>query len=596
MPLNNINKKRMPSFSKGKAKNLKYTIKKLLNSLSKQKGALLISLLLNVISNLFALFAPFITGQLMNELDKKEGAIDFYQVYKYASIMLCFFLLSSLLSFIIQVIMIKVSKKLVFQMRKEAYENLINLPIYYFDSSTTGEIISILSYDVDAVNTSLSNDLIMMITSVITIIGSFVMMVLVSKILVLVFVITVPLSILFTKIMVKKTATYFKDRSIKLGKLSGFSEEMITGIMTIKANGKENEVIQSFDKVNKEAAQASYMAEYYSAYTGPGVNFVNNISLSLISFLGAILYVFEKIKLGDISSFVLYSKKFSGPLNELANIVTDIESALASAERVYHLIDETKEFSDAKNAKPLEKFAGKVEFKHVYFGYHSNKLVLKDISFIAYPGEKIAIVGPTGSGKTTIVNLLMRFYEPSSGSIMLDDNFLASYKKHDVRTSFAMVLQESWLFEGTIYENLIYGNPFVTKEEVIKACKDSYIYDFIESLPLGFDTILKDGGTKISKGQKQLLTIARAMLIPSKLLILDEATSSVDTKTEVAIRKAMERLTNNKTSFIIAHRLSTIVNADKILVIKDGYLIEEGNHETLVHKHGFYDELYHSSK
>jgi ATP-binding cassette subfamily B protein len=423
-------------------------------------------------------------------------------------------------------------------------------------------------------------------------VGSLVMMIIISPLLVLVFAITLPISLLFTRVMIKKTSKYFKARSHNLGLLSGFNEEMITGSKTIKAYGKEKEIIEKFNQFNADAANASYMAEYYSAYTGPGVNFVNNLSLSLICLFGAILTKKQMLLLGDISSFVLYSKKFSGPINEIANIVTDLQSALAAAERVFELIDEKEELKDEQNAISLDVEDGNVSFKNVYFGYSANKLILKDISFDALSGKQIAIVGPTGSGKTTIVNLLMRFYDINSGAIYLDDNNIQMIKRKDLRLSYAMVLQDTWLFEGTVFDNLIYGNDNVTFDDVKNAATAARIDTFIESLPNGYDTILSEGGTNISKGQKQLLTIARAMLLDAKMLILDEATSNVDTRTEIKIQEAMKNLMKDKTSFIIAHRLSTIKNADTILVIKDGEIVEQGNHIELLNKNGFYKELY----
>ena len=354
------------------------------------------------------------------------------------------------------------------------------------------------------------------------------------------------------------------------------------------------EIIDSFDDYNIEAANSSYMAEYYSAYTGPGVNFVNNLSLSLICLFGAILSKFKMLSLGDISSFVLYSKRFSGPINEIANIITDLQSALAAAERVFELIDEEIEIKDSVDAVECKNILGNIEFNNVYFGYTPNKIILKDVNFNAPSGKKIAIVGPTGSGKTTIVNLLMRFYDINSGSITLDDINIQLFTRSSLRLTYAMVLQDTWLFEGTIYENLIYGAKNVSKEQVKKACIDARIDTFIESLPNGYDTILQDGGTNISKGQKQLLTIARAMLLDTNILILDEATSNVDTLTEIKIQEAMQNLMKNKTSFIIAHRLSTIKNADLILVVKDGNIIEQGTHNTLLKQKGFYFELHNS--
>lgn len=588
-----MNRRRGVSFSKGKAKNKKYTFRRLWNYLSKFRFLLVIALVLTIFSNVLALLGPELTGLMMDEIDKGEANINFGNIYYYASLMALFYLSSSLFSFVISLVMTNISKRCVYTMRRDAFNKMLNLPISYFDRNQIGDIISRMSYDIDTVNTSLSTDLVQILTSIITIVGSLIMMIIVSPILVLVFAVTLPISLLFTRVMIKKTSKHFKARSHNLGVLSGFNEEMITGIKTIKAYGKEQEIIDNFNKVNENAAHSTYLAEYYSAYTGPGVNFVNNLSLSLICLFGAILYKRNLLSLGNISSFVLYSKKFSGPINEIANILTDLQSALAAAERVFELIDEEIETPDDVDAIDLDVKEGHVEFKNVYFGYEQNKMILKDVSFDASPGKQIAIVGPTGAGKTTIVNLLMRFYDINSGSIYLDENNIQVIKRKSLRKSYAMVLQDTWLFEGTIYENLSYGSN-APLEKVKEAAKTAKIDTFIESLPEDYNTILSEGGTNISKGQKQLLTIARAMLLDAKMLILDEATSNVDTITELTIRDAMKTLMKDKTSFIIAHRLSTIKNADLILVVKDGNIVEQGTHRDLINKQGFYYELHKS--
>lgn len=588
-----MNRRRGVSFSKGTAKNKKYTFRRLWNYLFKFRVLLIIALVLTIGSNILALLGPKLTGLIMDEIDKGANNIDFNNIYYYALLMGLFYLTSSIFTFIISLLMTNISKRCVFTMRRDAFNKLLNLPISYFDRNQIGDIISRMSYDIDTVNTSLSTDLVQILTSIITIIGSFIMMIIVSPILVLVFAVTLPISLLFTRIMIKKTSKHFKARSHNLGLLSGFNEEMITGIKTIKAYGKEDEIINNFNNVNNKAATSSYLAEYYSAYTGPGVNFVNNLSLSLICLFGAILYKLNNLTLGDISSFVLYSKKFSGPINEIANILTDLQSALAAAERVFELIDEDIETLDDPAAVSLLEVKGNISFKNVYFGYETNKMILKNVSFVALPGKQIAIVGPTGAGKTTIVNLLMRFYDINSGAIYLDENNIQLIKRKELRKSYAMVLQDTWLFEGSIYDNLSYGSN-ASIEEVKIAAKAAKIDTFIESLPEDYYTILKEGGTNISKGQKQLLTIARAMLLDAKMLILDEATSNVDTITEINIRDAMKTLMKDKTSFIIAHRLSTIKNADLILVVKDGNIVELGTHTELLNKQGFYYELHKS--
>ena len=376
--------------------------------------------------------------------------------------------------------------------------------------------------------------------------------------------------------------------------MNGYVEEMITGTKTIKAYGNEKYVIDNFSDKNIYASDAGYEAEYMAALTGPGVNFVNNLSLALISVFGAILHIYQGFSLGKISSFVLYSRRFSGPINEFANIFTDLQSALAASERVFELIDEDPETLDNLDAISEITKGETVSASHIKFGYYKEKTIIHDLSFEARPGERIAIVGPTGAGKTTIVNLLMRFYDIDSGDILIDDNSIYNIKREVVRKNYSMVLQDTWLFQGTVYENVSYGMENVTLADVKRVCKIAKIDNFIECLPNGYDTLLIEGGVNISKGQKQLLTIARAMLEDSKMLILDEATSNVDTRTEINIQNAMQELMKGKTSFIIAHRLSTIQNADLILVVKNGDIIEKGKHNELLKAGGFYSELYYS--
>ena len=505
-----------------------------------------------------------------------------------------FYVLSSLFSFILNIMMIKISKKIVYELRKDCFEKITVIPVSFFDSNQTGDIISRMSYDIDTINTSLSSDIIHIATAAITIIGSLIMMLIISPLLVLILVVTIPISLLFTRFMLKRTHKLFKRRSQTLGELNGYVEEMITGSKTIKAYGNEEISITNFEKSNNEAVDAAYKAEYYGGITGPGVMFVNNLTLALIALFGSILYIFEKIKFGQISSFILYSRRFSGPINEIANIIVDLQSALAAAERVFDLIDAAPEKEDAENAIMLEDVSGEVNFKDVSFGYNEKKIIIKDLSFRAEPGKVIAIVGPTGAGKTTIVNLLMRFYDVNDGQITLDSNSIYDIKRKDLRLSYAMVLQDTWLFEGTVFDNIAYGKEGVTLEDVIRAAKAAHIHGFIKRLPNGYDTVLSEDGINISKGQKQLLTIARAMLLDSKMLILDEATSNVDTRTEIRIQEAMKTLMKDKTCFIIAHRLSTIQNADLILVVDNGNIVEQGTHKELIERKGVYHNLYYS--
>ena len=579
-----------------KPKNRKYALKRLWDYLYKYKFLLLIALTLTILSNSFALVGPKLLGYAINAMDFKitGGKVLIDKVLYYAMLMVVFYIFSSIFSYILSRLMIKIGKKVVYQMRADAFNKLQELPVKYFDTNTIGDIISKMSYDIDTINTSLSSDLIAICTSVITVIGSMSMMISIAPVLVLVFVITLPISLLFTRFMLRKTHKLFKARSQTLGDLNGYIEEMVTGNKTIKAYGKERDIVKGFDEYNNIATNAAYQAEYYGSITGPGVNFVNNLSLSLICILGSILYILDKLQMGDVTSFIQYSRKFSGPINEVANIFVDIQSALAASERVFALIDATPETKDIDNAIELNEVEGNVEFKNVKFGYEPEKTIIHNLSFEALKGKVVALVGPTGAGKTTIVNLLMRFYDIDSGNICLDNNDIQTIKRKDLRKSYAMVLQDTWLFQASVFENLSYSREDITLEDVIEVCKIARIHHFIERLPDGYNTVLSEGGINISKGQKQLLTIARAMLLDAKMLILDEATSNVDTRTEIKIQEAMKKLMENKTCFIIAHRLSTIQNADLILVVNNGNIVEKGTHKELLNQNGFYKELYYS--
>ena len=477
-------------------------------------------------------------------------------------------------------------------MRADLFRKLMHLPVKYFDTRQTGEILSHISYDIDTVNTSLSNDLVQILTSVITVIGALIMMIRISPVLVLVFVVTVPMSVLFTRFMTRRVRPLYRNRSIALGDMNGFVEEYVSGQRTIRAYHREADVLNRFDEKNEQAVQSYYRAEYYASVTGPSVNFINNLSLSLISVFGALMFLGNRITIGNISSFVLYSRKFSGPINEAANIFSELQSALAAAERVFELLDEAEEPADLPNAQPLEVTAGEVKIERLNFGYDSEKAILKNVNLTAAPGSMVAIVGPTGAGKTTLVNLLMRFYDPQSGKISIDGQEIGAVTRSSLRGAFSMVLHDTWLFNGSVHDNIAYGSPGATREAVIAAAKAAHIHSMIERLPDGYDTIIAEDGTSISKGQKQLLTIARAMLQPAHLLILDEATSNVDIRTEWRIQEAMRALMRGKTCFVIAHRLSTIRSADTILVVRDGAIVEQGNHDQLMEKDGFYASLY----
>lgn len=575
-----------------KPKNRRGTILRLGKYMMNYFWLLLLALLLTIGSNMFSLIGPTLSGYAIDAIEFGKGRVDFERVFYYAGLMVIFYVVSSALSYLLSILMIHISRKVVFRMRKDVFDRLLSLPVGYFDTHQTGDIISRISYDIDTINASLSNDLVQILATVITVIGAFSMMVVISPRLVLVFVFTVPLSICMTKLITSKTRPLFRLRSRKLGELNGFVEEMISGQRTLKAYHQEENTIAKFDTKNEEAVESYYRAEYYGSVTGPTVNFINNLSLSLISVFGALLYLANSMTVGDISSFVLYSRKFSGPINEFANIISEFQSALAAAERVFLLIDELPEPLDTKDAKELHRVQGNVLIENVSFGYTKGNPIIKNLNLDARKGKLVAIVGPTGAGKTTLINLLMRFYDVGDGHIYVDGEETTRVTRSSLRKSYAMVLQDTWLFEGSIFDNIAYGKEGASMEEVVAAAKAAKIHSFIKRLPNGYNTILSDDGTNISKGQKQLLTIARAMLLESPMLILDEATSNVDTRTEIQIQQAMRKLMEHKTCFVIAHRLSTIQNADVILVVNHGEIVEQGTHEELMGRKGFYHQLY----
>ena len=569
----------------------KYLFKKLGHYLYQYRFMLALALVLTLLGDYLSLKVPSISGYAIDAIIDEHG-VNFPVVFKYAGMMAIFYLVSATLNYGISVYMIKISQKIVVRMRQDAFESVSRLPISYTDQHPIGDILSRLSYDIDTINTSLSHDVIQILTSIVTVVGSLIMMFELSPLLLLVFAVTVPMSILFTKYVTGKTRPLFRKRSRTLGELNGFVEEMVSGLKTTKAYHQEEKMIERFDRKNEEAVTAYYNADYYGSINGPSVNFINNLSLSLVSMFGALLFLSGRLTLGQLSSFTQYSRRFSGPINEVANIIAELQSAFAAGERVFRLIDEAPETPDVPDVKQLTEVKGDVLIDHVAFGYEKDRIILHDLTLHAFPGSVTAIVGPTGAGKTTIINLLMRFYDANGGVIYLDGNDITKLPRKDLRKAYAMVLQETWLFNGTVYDNLVYGNPDAKEEDVKRACRLAKIDNFIEQLPDGYNTILSENGGNISKGQKQLLTIARAMLLPAKMLILDEATSNVDTQTEKAIQDAMIELMKNKTCFIIAHRLSTIENADTILVLKNGDIVETGKHSELLEKDGFYAKLY----
>lgn len=570
---------------------VRYVLRNLWKYLYRYRFGMFAVLALSLLSNVLALLGPRLSGAAIDAITGGEH-VNFPSVYRYALLMLAFYAVSAGLSFLISVYMVRLSQKIVSAMRCDAFQSISRLPVGFTDRHAIGDILSVISYDIDTLSTSLAHDVVQILSSVVTVVGSLYMMLTISPLLILVFVVTIPLSVFITRFITSRTRPLFRSRSRKLGELNGFVEEMLSGLKTAKAYNREDYTIDRFDKKNEEAVQAYYKSEYYGSTTGPSVSFVNNLSLSLVSVFGALLYLWRYMSLGDVSSFVLYSRKFSGPINEVANIIAELQSALAAGERVFRLIDEPPETPDAPDAIELENAQGLVEMKNVSFGYEKNRVILHDLSLVAKPGSVTAIVGPTGAGKTTIINLLMRFYDRLSGKILIDGRPIEKYTRKSLRKNFAMVLQDTWLFGGTVYENIAYGNPNATLEDVKRAAERARISYFIEQLPNGYDTVLTENGGNISKGQKQLLTIARAMLLDASMLILDEATSNVDTQTEIRIQGAMLQLMKNKTCFVIAHRLSTIQNADNILVLDHGDIVEQGTHDELMARGGFYKKLY----
>ena len=575
-----------------KPKDTRGTLRRLLSFLGPYRYVILAVCALSLVSNLLSLWGPNLAGSAINEAAAGQGKVNFERVSYFALRMLICYAASSLLTVGINVIMVRTSKQVARQMRQSVFDKLMRLPVGYFDQHQAGDIISRVSYDIDVISTCLATDVVSILTSVVTVVGSLAMMFSISLRLSAVALVTVPVAVGYTAWMRKRTQPRYARRSKSYGRMNGFVEEMLSGQKTILAYAYEDNVEKKFDGINGNAAEAYYDAERYGVSIGPTMGSINNLSLSLIVLLGAMLYMRGSIGLGNISSFVLYSRKFAGPINAIAEIINELFSALAAAERVFGLLDEEEELTDREHAAALENVRGDVELEHVSFGYDKGKTIIHDLSMHAEPGRLIAIVGPTGAGKTTIINLLMRFFDVDGGSIRLDGQDIRDATRKSVRGAYAMVLQDTWVFNGTIFDNIAYGKENATMDEVVAAAKAAHIHPFIMRLPQGYQTVISEDGGNISKGQKQLLTIARAMLYDARMLILDEATSNVDTSTEREIQRAMRELMRGKTCFVIAHRLSTIQNADHILVLNHGDVVEQGTHASLMAEKGFYYQMY----
>ena len=590
-----------PPIATEKAKDFKGTVKKLWRYLSKYKIALIIVILFTIASTVFSVVGPKTLGNATTELfngviSKYTGGagINFTKIGKILLFLLALYICSAIFSYIQGIIMTNISQKLAYRLRKEVSKKINKLPMKFYDNKTHGEILSVITNDIDTLSQNLNIEATQVISSVATIIGILIMMFSIDWIMTLVALLTLPLSIVIIAFIMKKSQGYFKSQQDYLADVNGEVEEMFSNQSVIRVFNAENKMISKFEYDNNKLADVAWKSNFVSGLMHPIMNFVGNLGYVVIAILGSYFAIIGRITVGNIQSFIQYTKNFTNPIAQIAQISNMLQSMVAASERVFEFLDEEEEKEKNKKFIPTNKIEGSVEFKNVKFGYNQDKIIINDFSAKVKPGQKIAIVGPTGAGKTTIVKLLMRFYDLNSGEILVDGHNINDYRKEDIRGLFGMVLQDTWLFNGTIMENIRYGKLEATDDEVIEACKMAHVHHFIQTLPDGYNMMLNEETTNISGGQKQLLTIARAILADPKILILDEATSSVDTRTEILIQKAMDKLMEGRTSFIIAHRLSTIKNADLILVMDSGDIVEQGTHEELLKKNGFYAKLYNS--
>lgn len=584
-----------------KAKDFKGTIKKLLVYLGNYRAGIVVVLIFAIGSTVFNIIGPKVLGKATTELAgglmakvNGTGGLDFAKIGSILLFALGLYVISALFSFVQGWIMTGVTQKVCYRMRKEISEKIDRMPMQYFESRTVGEVLSRITNDVDTLGQGLNQSITQLITSVSTMIGVLVMMLTISPLMTLITIVILPISLLLISLVVKRSQKYFKKQQEYLGNVNGQVEEVYSGHLVVQAFNKQKDSIETFDRTNRKLYESAWKSQFLSGMMQPIMMFVGNLGYVAVAFSGAMLAIQNVITIGDIQAFIQYVRNFTQPIQQIAQVMNMLQSMAAAAERVFEFLSEEEESLQPEHPLQLEKIEGNVTFDHVAFGYQEDKVIIHDFSADVTPGQKIAIVGPTGAGKTTMVKLLMRFYDVNSGAILVDGHNIKEFNRHDLRNGFGMVLQDTWLFKGTIMENIRYGRLDATDEEVIAAAKAAHAHHFIQTLPGGYQMELNEEASNVSQGQKQLLTIARAILADNPIMILDEATSSVDTRTETRIQKAMDNLMKGRTSFVIAHRLSTIRDADLILVMKDGDIIEQGNHEELLARNGFYADLYNS--